>query len=510
MSYELIAGVDLGSNSFRVQVGRIVGDQIHTLDMLRETVRLGSGLTREKLLDHASQQRAIEALRRFGERLRGFAPEAVRAVTTDAMRVARNAPQVLLQAEAVLGFPIEIIGGREEARLIFIGAANALPAATHRRLVVDVGGGSTEFIVGHDTEPLLMESLFMGGISYRQRFFPEGKVDKKRFYAAEVSAAREIEAIVADYQRLGWEEAVGSSGSAQEITTILETNDLNPEGVSGISRQGLARLRQLLIRAGSAEALNLQGMRSDRYMILPGAIAIMSAVFSELGIECMTYSDGALPLGVLYDLLGRFEQHDTRDATVAQFMQRYQVDETQVRRVERTALLLLGQLLKLDAPEHENDVHFLRWAVSLHEIGVSVAHTEFHKHGAYILGHADMPGFSKRDQARLALLVLGQRGKLQKLAAMPAGDPNWRLLFCLRLAALLHRARDDCPLPELSVRESPVGFELNLPIGWPAANPMTAAALSDETLFWRRIGIKMKFRRVPDEKTVQLELLQKS
>jgi exopolyphosphatase/guanosine-5'-triphosphate,3'-diphosphate pyrophosphatase len=258
MSYELIAGVDLGSNSFRLQIGRIVGDQIHPLETLKETVRLGSGLTREKLLDHASQQRAFEALRRFGERLRGFDLETVRAVTTDAMRVARNARMVLPQAEAALGFPIEIIGGREEARLIFIGASNALPAANFRRLVVDIGGGSTEFIIGERTEPLLMESLFMGGISYRQRFFPEGKVDKKRFYAAEVSAAREIEALAVDYQRFGWQEAVGSSGAAQEIANILEMNDLNPDGGSGISREGLARLRQLIIRAGSAEATGSQ------------------------------------------------------------------------------------------------------------------------------------------------------------------------------------------------------------------------------------------------------------
>jgi exopolyphosphatase/guanosine-5'-triphosphate,3'-diphosphate pyrophosphatase len=499
MSYELIAGVDLGSNSFRLQIGRVVGKRIHPLDTLKETVRLGSGLTREKLLDHASQQRAIEALRRFGERLRGFPPETVRAVTTDAMRVARNAHIVLPQAEAALGFPIEIIGGREEARLIFIGAANALPAASHRRLVVDIGGGSTEFIIGEGAEPLLMESLFMGCISFRQRFFPEGRVDKKRFYAAEVSAAREIEGIAADYQRVGWEEAVGSSGSAQELADILEINELNPDAGTGITRVGLAKLRQLLIRAGSAEALDLKGMRSERLPILPGAVAIMSAVFSELAIETMTHSDGALPLGVLYDLVGRFEHHDTRDETVVQFRRRYQVDQSQVTRVERTAVALLGQLIKLDSPEHENDVHFLRWAVSLHEIGVSVAHSEFHKHGAYLLSHADMPGFSKRDQARLALFVLGQRGKLQKLAAMPAGDPNWRLVFCLRLAVLLHRARDDHQLPDVSVKESPVGFQLDIPAAWLDANPITAAALSEETLIWRRIGSKLRIKSVAGE-----------
>jgi exopolyphosphatase/guanosine-5'-triphosphate,3'-diphosphate pyrophosphatase len=426
------------------------------------------------------------------------------------MRVARNASMVLPQAEAALGFPIEIIGGREEARLIFIGASNALPTASHRRLVVDIGGGSTEFIVGEGTEPLLMESLFMGCISYRQRFFPEGRVDKKRMYAAQVAAAREIEAIAVDYERLGWQEAVGSSGSAQEVADILELNGLNPEGVTGISREGLDKLRQRLIRAGSAEALTLDGMRSDRLAILPGAVAIMTSVFSELSLEHMTYSDGALPLGVLYDLLGRFEHHDTRDETVTQFMRRYQADETQVRRVERTALTLLGQMIRLDLPEHENDAHFLRWAVSVHEIGISVAHSEFHKHGAYILSHADMPGFSKRDQARLALLVLGQRGKLQKLASMPVGDPNWRLVFCLRLGVLLHRAREDQPWPNLTVRESPVGFQLDVPVEWLDANPMTAAALEDESMVWRRIGIKVRLKSVSGESAPAVEPVKKS
>ncbi|HNH24318.1 MAG TPA: Ppx/GppA phosphatase family protein, partial [Accumulibacter sp.] len=367
------------------------------------------------------------------------------------------------------------------------------------------GGGSTEFIIGENTVPLMMESLFMGCISYRQRFFPEGRVDKKRMQAAEVAAAREIETIAADYRRLGWHEAVGSSGSAQEIADILDANGLNPAGMSGISREGLGKLRQLLIQAGSAEALGLQGMRNDRVAILPGVLAIMCAVFSELEIEHMTYTDGALPLGVLYDLLGRFEHHDTRDQTVVQFVRRYQADEEQIIRVERTALTLLGQLIQLDAPENENDAHFLRWATSLHEIGVSVAHNEAHKHGAYILTHADMPGFSKRDQARLALLVLGQRGKLQKLAAMPVGDPNWRLVFCLRLAVLLHRSREDQPWPNLLVREMPVGFQIDLPEEWLDANPMTAAALDDETMRWRRVGIRLRVKALADQPPTAVE-----
>lgn len=495
MAYELIAAVDLGSNSFRLQVGRVLDDQIYPLDSLKESVRLASGLTGEKRLDAASQQRALVALRRFGERLRGFQPETVRVVATNALRVAKNAAEFLPEAEAALGFPIEIIGGREEARLIYIGAVHSLPAVEHRRLVVDIGGGSTEFIVGRGVEPQLMESLYMGCVSYSLRFFPDGKVDKKRFREAEVAAAREIQTIAHDYLDCGWQESIGSSGTARALADLLELNDLNPGGVSGITRQGLETLRSLLARAGSAEALNLQGLRADRMPVVPGGLAIMCAVFSELGVEHMGYADGALRLGVLYDLLGRFHRHDMRDSTTLQFMRRYQVDERQVRRVEATALALLVQLIDIDAPEHENDVRFLKWAVGLHEIGISVAHNSYHKHGAYILNFADMPGFSKKDQGRLAMIVLGQRGKLEKLTALPQSDATWRLVFCLRLAAMLHRSRDDLALPDVRVRHGASGYQLELPGDWLAANPLSAAVLADEAVAWQRVGSGLRVKR---------------
>jgi exopolyphosphatase/guanosine-5'-triphosphate,3'-diphosphate pyrophosphatase len=495
MSYELIAAVDLGSNSFRLQVGRVLDDQIYPLDSLKEPVRLASGLTSEKLLDAPSQERALDALGRFGERLRGFQPEAVRVVATNALRVAKNAQAFLPQAEAVLGFPIEIIGGREEARLIYIGAAHSLPLANHKRLVVDIGGGSTEFIIGKKVTPLVMESLYMGCVSYTLRFFPDGRIDKKRFRDAELAAAREVQAIASDYQRFGWSEAIGSSGSARAIADLLEMNNLNPGGVSGITREGLSTLRALMIRSGSVATLNLDGLRADRQPVLPGGCAIMCAVFSELGIEHMSYADGALRLGVLYDLLGRFHHHDMRDATTLQFMSRYQVDQPQVERVEKTALALLGQLIDIEAPEHESDVRFLKWAVSLHEIGISIAHNSYHKHGAYILNFADMPGFSKKDQARLALLVLGQRGKLEKLTALPQTDATWRLIFCLRLAAVLHRSRDDSPLPSFLIKHAAGGYQVELPAEWLVANPLSAAVLADETIAWQRIGSGLRIKR---------------
>jgi exopolyphosphatase/guanosine-5'-triphosphate,3'-diphosphate pyrophosphatase len=486
MIYETVAAIDLGSNSFRLQVGRVVDDQIYTLDSMKEPVRLASGLTADKRLDAAAQRRALDALSRFGERLRGLDQGAVRAVATNTLRVAKNAVEFLPLAEEALGFPIEIIAGREEARLIYIGASHSLPSAAHKRLVIDIGGGSTEFIIGKRHEPQLMESLYMGCVSYTLRFFPDRRIDKKRLREAQIAAAKEIELIAADYQRLGWKEAVGSSGTARAIADVLELNNLNPNGESGITREGLDRLCALLVKAGSAEALDLPGVKGDRLPVFPGGVAIMSAIFEELGIERMTYADGALRLGVLYDLLGRFHHHDMRDATVQQFRRRYQVEGDQIERVEATALSALAQLT--EGSPGETDIQFLSWACRLHEIGISVAHNAYHKHGAYILTYADMPGFSKKDQARLAMLVLGHRGKLEKLGNLPTTDSSWRLIFCLRLAVILHRTRDDRPLPAWRVQPLGNGFQLELPAEWLAENPWTAAALGEEVQVWKQLG----------------------
>ena len=495
MGYEQIAAVDLGSNSFRLQIGRVVDDQIYPLDTLKESVRLASGLTFEKQLDAPAQQRALDALRRFGERLRGFAPDAVRCVATNTLRVAKNARAFLPLAETALGFPIEVIAGREEARLIYVGAAHALPSSEHKRLVVDIGGGSTEFIIGRKHDPIVLESLFMGCVSYSQRHFPDGRVDRKRFSSAVLAAAREVQSIAQDYRRVGWTLAAASSGTARAIADLLDANGLNPPGVIGISREGLGRLQALLIRAGGVENLKLAGLRADRIPVLPGGMAIMAAVFAELDIGHMIYSDGALRLGVLYDLLGRFHHHDMRNATVSQFMRRYQVDTRQAARVERTALALLGQLLAVDAVEHEGNVRFLRWAVALHEIGISIAHGGLHKHGAYIVSFADMPGFSKQDQDRLAWLLLGQRGKLEKLAPLPGSDVSCLLVLCLRLAVLLHRSRDEVPLPPISLRRTALGFIVEVAGSWLHDNPLSAAALADESLSWSRIGVTLRIKR---------------
>ena len=318
MSYELIAAVDLGSNSFRLQVGRIVGNQIYPLDSLKESVRLAAGLTAERTLDGASQLRALETLSRFGERLRGFVPGAVRAVATNTLRVAKNAPQFLAQAEAALGFPIEVIAGREEARLIYLGVAHTLANPRTQQLVVDIGGGSTEFIVGRNFAPLRLESLYMGCVSHSLKYFPRGHVAKHAFKEAELAARKELQTIVAAYRETGWEEAVGSSGTAKAIVDLLELNGLNDEGAPGITLGGIEKLKSILLRVGEIDSLHLDGLRADRLPVLPGGLSIMSAVFKEFSLERMIFSEGALRLGVLYDLLGRYHHDDQREATVGQ------------------------------------------------------------------------------------------------------------------------------------------------------------------------------------------------
>jgi len=497
MAYELVAAVDLGSNSFRLQVGRVVDEQIYPLDSLKEPVRLAAGLTAQKVLDDPSQLRALEALRRFGERLRGFDAGAVRAVATNALRVAKNAPQFLAQAEAALGFPIEIIAGREEARLIYLGVAHTLPNPSRQQLVVDIGGGSTECIIGRDIEPIVLESLYMGCVGFSMKYFPRGRVEKSAMKAAELAARKELQGIVRQYKKTGWEEAVGSSGTAKALADILELNGLSTTGSTGeagITRKGLEELRSILLQAGDVGKLTLQGLRSDRIPVLPGGLAIMSAVFKEFGLERMTFSDGALRLGVLYDLLGRYHHQDLRHATVQQFMRRYQVDAEQAVRVAATARGFLQQLLPKSAATQQADAQVLEWAALLHEIGISVAHSSFHRHSAYILAFADMPGFSKMDQARLSRIVLAHRGKLERVQEIMADSPDWLLIFSLRLAVLLHRSRDDAALPAISVRRGERGFGIGVDPQWLEASPLTAAALEEESRQWAGLGMEIKIK----------------
>src|ERR1043166_4356003 len=481
--HDTLAAVDLGSNSFHLEIGRVVEHQIYPLDAVREVVRLGGGLTAEKRIDRATQAQALEALAKFAERLRGFARQRVRAVGTNALRVAKNASQFLREARAVLGFPIEVISGREEARLIYLGVAHALPASAQRRLVVDVGGGSTEFIIGTGLEPQLTESLYMGFLSYSLKYFGEGKIDKPRIKAAELAARQELAGILHAYRAAGWDEAVGSSGTARSLEHILRENGFAEEG---LTREGLEKLRALLIKHERADPDKIGGLRPNRAPVLPGGVAIMKAVFDELGLEAMKVSEGALRHGVLYDLLGRVEHRDMREVTVAQFMRRYHVDPAQAERVKQLALSIYDALTPGSEREDDAERLMLEWAARLAEIGLSIAHAQYHKHSAYVLSNADMPGFSRMEQARLARLVLAHRGKLRKMQDAGLDGSDWKLV-CLRGAA------------------DAGGFAIDLPQTWLDESPLSAAALEAEADHWKTVGMRLQVSGLSDKRVSVLK-----
>ncbi len=483
----ILAAVDLGSNSFRLQVARVENDQLYMLDGLREAVRLAAGLTEDKRLDKPAQQRALACLERFGERLRGLPREAVRAVGTNSLRVAKNAPEFLQQAEAALGFPIDVIAGREEARLIYLGVAQALPQSEGKRFVMDIGGGSTEFIIGNGLHPLKLESLYMGCVSYSARYFPDGKINKSDLKQAELAARNEILTIAFEYSRDHWDVALGSSGSARVLCDILEQNGYSD---GGITREGLERLRAQMLQTGDVNKLELLGLKPDRVPVLPGGFAIMYAAFCELGIERMQPALGALREGVLYDLLGRSHHNDMREVTVQQFMRRYHVDARQAARVAHLADLLARQFLEGQISEEQSSL--LAWAAKLHEIGISVAHSGYHKHTAYILANADMPGFSKKEQNRLSLLALAHRGGMEKLRGMMNTPEEFAQVMALRLASLIYRNRGDVELPALQGRFSNTKFHLVLAPGWLTQNPLTETALLEEIKQWKGLGVSMQ------------------
>ena len=361
---------------------------------------------------------------------------------------------------------------------------------------MDIGGGSTEFIIGIGLAPKLVDSLYMGCVSFSLKYFADGKIEKSAFKQAELAARNELQTIVKQYTRHGWAEAVASSGTARSIASILEANGWSEHGISA---SGLDKLRSAFLKAGGTERLDLPGLREDRASILPGGLAIMCAAFDELGIEHMRVTDAALRQGVLYDLLGRVQKHDMREATARQFMRRYHVDTAQVRRVAGLAAKLFRHLREPAGDSQAEQM--LAWAADLHEIGISIAHNGYHKHSAYVIANADMPGFSRMEQSQLARLVLAHRGKLAKLQDPSPNPGDWDLVFCLRLASLFCRSRTDFDLPRLGCELTESGFRLLLPDDLLEQRPLSAAALADEADEWKSIGLRLEVKPLRDAAT---------
>lgn len=474
-------------------VARVEGGQLRLVDRLRESVQLAAGLDAELYLDEAAEARALSCLQRFGARLRGVPAQAVRVVGTNTLRRARNSAAFLQRAEAALGLPIAVISGIEEARLIYLGVAHSLAHSGRRRLVIDIGGGSTELIIGEGVSPLRLESLHMGCVSLEQGHFPGGKVRAGEWDRAVLAAHQELELVAEPLRALGWQQAVGASGTAKAIAGVLRNAGWADEG---ITREGLERLRTQLLRDGGAEPLRAHGLNADRVEVFPSGAAIMSAAFEALGIDQMDVADGALREGLLYDLLGRIGPDDVREHSVDELARRYHVDPAQAARVAATAELARAQVeqsWELEGPECRR---MLAWAARLHEIGLDIAHSQYHKHGAYVLRNADLAGFSRQEQALLAALVRVHRRKFapSEFKDLPERmqTPARRLALLLRLAVLLHRPRLDQQVEfVLSVRADEI--ELGFAPGWLDEHPLLRADLEQEAAYLANAGYRFGY-----------------
>lgn len=489
-----LAAVDLGSNSFRLEIGRVDHGQIHRAEYLKETVRQGNGLDAARNLTPEAMQRGWDALARFGERLAGFKRSQVRAVATQTLREARNRDEFLLRARTILGFGIDVITGREEARLIYQGVAHLLPdtdaSNRERRLVVDIGGRSTEMIIGTGLEATVMESYRVGSVAWSMKHFPEGQFTTGAFRAAEIAAKAVLDEALATYVPDRWDVAYGASGTIGAVGDVLAAAGGEP-GL--ITREGLDWLVERLLKAGSADRLRIEGMREDRKAVIGGGVSVLRAVFDLLEIEEMRVAQGALRHGVLYELLERDESvADLRAATVARLASRFAVDTAQVRRVSETAAALFLQLEPASRGASTTSragraLRKLGWAAQLHEIGTHISHSDYHKHGAYILDHTDAPGFAVNEMHWLSQLVLGHRGKLRKLESALDDETFVPQLLALRLAVILGHARRDPDLGALRlVRADSRLFILACRSGWSETYPQSAHLLREEVLAWQK------------------------
>jgi exopolyphosphatase/guanosine-5'-triphosphate,3'-diphosphate pyrophosphatase len=490
---DVLAAVDLGSNSFHMVVARHEHGQLVIIDRLREMVRLAAGIDDDGRLDKLVSGRALACLTRFGQRLRDMRAGSVRVVGTNALRVARRKQSFLERAREALGHPIEIISGMEEARLIYSGVAHTLPADPGNRLVLDIGGGSTEIIVGTGLEPLELESLQMGCVTLSREFFGDGKLSEKRFARARLAARLELEPVQAAFRRRGWEQAAGSSGTVRAIAEALR--ELDPQALQ-ITGAGLERLIRELIKAGNIRDVSLIAVTEERRAVFAAGVAILAEVFEQLAIAQLRVADGAMREGLLYDMVGRYTSEDARDRSTRSMQLRYHVDTEQAQRVEHTALDFLAQTREAWQLKDSLAELMLRWAARLHEIGLDVSHSGYHRHGAYLVANADLPGFAREEQLLLARLVGSHRRKLL-LEGLDDLIPPWDrlalyLIVLLRIAVLLHRGRSAQALPQIQLTARPRTLEVRFPSRYIKEHPLTVADLQQEIEHLKAQGVRLR------------------
>ncbi|MES2536435.1 MAG: Ppx/GppA phosphatase family protein [Pseudomonadota bacterium] len=482
----MFAAVDLGSNSFRLHIGKHDGDTIRIVKSARDPIRLGGGLDSEGCLTEQAMQTAIQSLQGFKATLAGYPLEAVRVVATNTFRIARNAGEFLTVAEKAIGYPIEIISGEEEGRLIYMGVASSIAAPGERRLVIDIGGGSTELILGRGNEIEQVESFSIGTSNHNATFFADGNITDASFNAAILSARSYFEDAAQTFRPQYWTHVYGSSGTIRAIGDAIEKNGI---GDGKMSYNSLEALKAHLIKTGHIGKINLTGMKPDRAGVMVGGLAILIGLMQELGIKSLSAVDAGLRLGVLWDLQLRDTKRDRREHSVRNFIQRFQVDAARAGRVADLADALYDKL----APDTRTFRKLLVWSSMLHEIGQSVSHSSYHKHGAYMVEHADLPGFTTREQTRMSTLILGHKGNLRKLGSTLAEPDFAKAVLALRLAVLFMHSRADAPLDDVHLKMKS-RIELEIEHAWVVQYPTLSYWLEKERAFWVQVGVDFNFK----------------
>ncbi|MBN3564629.1 exopolyphosphatase [Aliamphritea spongicola] len=485
----LMAAIDLGSNSFHIVIAKLDQGELLPIDVLSEKVQLAAGLDDNNILSDEAQQRGLECLQRFAERIKGLPSGSVSAVATNALREAVNSQDFIVKAESVLGRPIEVIAGIEEARLIHLGVEHTLAAESGSRLIIDIGGGSTEFIIGERFEPLELESLEMGCVSFSKRYFKDGIISEKNFQLAVFGALRELLAIKRRYKRQGWQYCVGSSGTVKAIQQACIESGFSE---SAITAKALKNLRERILEFSHSDEICIPGIKDQRKAVIAAGVAILSAAFESLGIKEMHYSAGALREGLLYDMTGRLHHEDVRERSINALMNRYHVDQEHALRVEQTALIALTQVRndwKLQDTEYQN---MLSWAARSYETGLTIAHSQYHKHSAYLVLNSDLPGFSQQEQLQLATLIRNHRRKFNdaEFSLLPKREISATRKLCvlLRIAIVLHRSRSKERLPAFTITVSENTVSLSFPDNWLSYHPLTRADLEQEAAYLATAG----------------------
>ena len=471
-----LAALDLGSNSFHLLVAQEQNGRLQVVDKIKEMVRLADGLDEKNKLTGPATERALECLERFSQRLRGLESEDIRVVGTNTLRRAKNAAGFLAQVENILNCKVEIISGREEARLIYLGVSHALEDDADSRLVIDIGGGSTELILGQQFRAEMMESLHIGCVGMTQEFFSDGKLKSSHFDAAINRVRQELEPFEHRYRQAGWDTAIGASGTIMAVRDILaEMDDDQP----GVTLSGLEQIQKALIDAKHIDKISLNGLSGERAPVIAGGLCVLRGIFHALDIELMQVSGGALREGLIHDLLGRVKHRDVREHSVADLTQRYHIDLDHARHVRESAISLLAQVASNWSLKAPGDKLLLTWAADLHEIGMDISHSQYHRHGGYLLQHMDLPGFSRLDQLDLATLVRAHRRKFP-VSELDLTDRLIRLAVLLRISVVLHRNRLADQLPHIGIRAKGKKISLRFPEQWLEDHPLTLLDLNQE------------------------------